>query len=134
MYTQDYLDAPGKLEKSRIVTKIMRTIRQMSPVGSFVSYENGRYFEVSQRTAREKVGAFFRDSLHQVYRSSSKAKLARKRAEVAPLAPAPAPVVESSFDIIDMSLLESIAPVGVDSFQDGRCSPLAANFFDAAPV
>ena len=159
-YMQDYLGATGKLEKSRIVTKIMRTIRQCSPVGAFVSYENGRYFEVSQRTAREKVGAFFRDSLHTVYRSSSKAKLARKRAEWTPLpmhqeqqqqqpsmpslsAAAPFPTLPAtrpqvqqqqqqalpSIDIIDMSLLESIAPVGVESFQDGRCSPLDVSMF-----
>ena len=155
-YLQDYLDAPGKLEKSSIVTKIMRTIRQQSPVGAFVSYENGRYYEVSQRTAREKVGAFFRDSLHTVYRSSSKAKLARKRAEFTPLplnelqeqqqqqprmpslgtsAPFPtlpnAPVQEqprNNIDIIDMSLLESIAPVGLESFRDGRGNPLDAIF------
>lgn len=149
-YMQDYLGATGKLEKSRIVTKIMRTIRQYSPVGGFVSYENGRYFEVSQRTAREKVGSFFRDSLHTVYRSSSKAKLARKRAELTPLpvyhqeqqpsmsslaVAAPFPTLPTAqrvhpqealptIDIIDMSLLESIAPVGAESFQDGRSSPL----------
>jgi hypothetical protein len=55
-YMQEYLDAPGKVEKSRIVTKIMRTIRQLCPVGAFVSFEGGRWYEVSQRTAREKVG------------------------------------------------------------------------------
>ena len=39
------------------------------------------FYRVSARTAREKVGSYFRDSLHDVYRSSSKAKLARKRSE-----------------------------------------------------
>ena len=124
IFLQDYLDAPGKLEKSRIVTKIMKTIHQASPVGSFVSFENGRYYEVSQRTAREKVGAFFRDSLHTVYRSSAKAKLARKRAET----------VEqpgnnsSNEDIIDMSLLESIAPVEVDGNNANHMSLMDAFF------
>lgn len=144
-FMQDYLDAPGKVEKSRIVTKIMRTIRQSCPVGAFVSFEGGRWYEVSQRTAREKVGSYFRDSLHMVYRSSAKAKQARKRAEtdtsstntkpapanvapptvaaalasaamapmgVAAFAPFPAPVPRAQgVDIIDMNLLDCIAPV-----------------------
>lgn len=81
MYLQQYLDALGKLEKSRIVTTVMKAIRQGNKAGVFVTYESGRYYEVSQRTAREKVGGFFRDSLPAEYRSSAKAKLARKRAE-----------------------------------------------------
>jgi hypothetical protein len=80
-FLQQYLDAPGKLEKSRIVTQVMKIIRQNAPVGAFVTFENGRYYEVSERTAREKVGGFFRDSLPAEYRSSAKAKLARKKAQ-----------------------------------------------------
>lgn len=155
LHLEDYLNAPGKLEKSRIVTKIMRIIRQSSPVGAFVSFENGRYYEVSQRTAREKVGGFFRDSLHTVYRSSAKAKLARKRAEsnttttattavnpeaVAAVAPPAAPspsyhhqqqVTPTWDDIIEMSLLECIAPVDTNVFEDSMLSLLdATTFFD----
>jgi len=160
MHLQGYLDAPGKLEKSRIVTKIMNTIRQSSPVGAFVAYENGRYYEVSQRTAREKVGAFFRDSLHTVYRSSAKAKLARKREEdtfedIEPIAMTHTTTMNnqnqnfhinmnnntntnktaaccSGIDIIDMSLLECIAPVEPSNFQnDGRYNLQDIGFFEA---
>ena len=59
----------------------MKILRQNTPVGAFVTFENGRYYEVSERTAREKVGGFFRDSLPAEYKSSAKAKLARKKAQ-----------------------------------------------------
>jgi hypothetical protein len=96
------LDAPGKLEKSRIVTHIMKTIRQASPVGAFVAFEYGRYFEVSQRTAREKVGGFFRDMLPSAYRSSAKAKLARKKS---------GSVAESSSSTASSTASTSFAPM-----------------------
>lgn len=88
----------------------MDIIRKASPDGSFVKLEKGVWFEVSGRYAREKVGtsgvgytirprtmipytcltynissslsgAWFRDCLSSKYRSSSKAKHARKMAK-----------------------------------------------------
>jgi hypothetical protein len=80
MYIQQYLDAPGKLEKSFIVTKVMNIIREAQPVGAFVSLEkDGRWYEVSERTAREKVGSFFRDCLPSEYNSSAKNKIAARK-------------------------------------------------------
>ena len=76
-----YAAAPGKAEKSAIVSKAMDIIRKASPDGSFVKLEKGVWFEVSGRYAREKVGAWFRDCLSSKYRSSSKAKHARKMAK-----------------------------------------------------
>lgn len=80
-YLDDYAAAPGKSEKSAIVSKAMNIIRKASPQGAFVKCENGIWFEVSSRYAREKVGAWFRDCLHSKYKSSSKAKHARKMAK-----------------------------------------------------
>ncbi|CAB9522594.1 Nitrilase family, member 2 [Seminavis robusta] len=80
-YLDEYADAPGKSEKSKIVSKAMSIIREASPQGAFVKCENGVWWEVSSRYAREKVGAWFRDCLHVKYKSSSKAKHARKMAK-----------------------------------------------------
>jgi hypothetical protein len=58
----------------------MGMIREASPEGAFIKYENDSWYEVSDRYAREKVGAWFRDCLSHKYKSSSKAKHARKMA------------------------------------------------------
>jgi len=64
-FMQDYLNCPGKLEKSRIVTKIMKTIRQKCRIGCFVSFENGRYYEyvppVSQSPSFSESFSFYTD-------------------------------------------------------------------------
>lgn len=80
-FLESYAAAPGKSEKSAIVSKAMNIIREASPQGAFVKCEKGIWFEVSTRYAREKVGAWFRDCLHNKYKSSSKAKHARKMAK-----------------------------------------------------
>lgn len=80
-FLESYAAAPGKSEKSAIVSKAMNIIREASPQGAFVKCEKGFWFEVSTRYAREKVGAWFRDCLHNKYKSSSKAKHARKMAK-----------------------------------------------------
>jgi hypothetical protein len=115
----EYTKAPGKSEKSRIVTRTLNIVLESSPVGAFVKFEKGKWHEVSLRYAREKViqvqvylnsfrctlqftvagvfhqktltnqndclklqvGAWFRDCLHHRYKSSSKAKHARKMAK-----------------------------------------------------
>jgi len=80
-YLDEYTAASGKSEKSRIVTRAMNIIREKSPGGSFVKKEKGIWYEVSLRYAREKVGAWFRDCLSHRYKSSSKAKHAKKMAQ-----------------------------------------------------
>lgn len=63
------------------MSKAMNIIKESCPDGAFVKQEKGIWFEVSTRYAREKVGAWFRDCLHEKYQSSSKAKHARKMAK-----------------------------------------------------
>jgi len=77
---KEYASAKGKSEKGAIVSRSMDIIRKASPEGSFVKQEKGMWFEVSGRYAREKCGAWFRDCLSDTYRSSSKAKHAKKMA------------------------------------------------------
>jgi hypothetical protein len=74
-----YGQADDKLEKGRIVSKVMNMIRDTCPVGAFVTFEDGRWWQVSERTSREKVGGYFRDCLSNKYASSAKNKIARRK-------------------------------------------------------
>jgi hypothetical protein len=78
-FIPEYSKAEGKLDKSLIVSKVMKIVREACPVGSFVAFEKGRWWQVSERTSREKVGSYFRDFLAGKYRSSSQNKIARRR-------------------------------------------------------
>ena len=81
-----YAEASSRYEKTVIVTEVVEAIRSSSPDGGFVKEENGQWYEVGDHLAREKVGQNFRDSLHNLYRSSTKAKRSRRKvvnAEVA---------------------------------------------------
>ena len=99
-----YSDCPSKLERSFIVSKILATIRQGADAdldnidnvptdavpsseatpesflkGGFVRQVKGKWYEVGDRNAREKIGQAFRDSLHTQFRSSTKAKASIRR-------------------------------------------------------
>jgi hypothetical protein len=77
-FVEEYSQASRKLEKSAIVANIVVVIRQGG--GRFCKHEKGAWFEVGDYYAREKVSALFRDKLHTRYLSSSKVKIARRRA------------------------------------------------------
>jgi hypothetical protein len=80
-FLKPYSKARNKLEKSAIVSSIVGSIKQAAPNGAFIKFESGIWWEVEDGVAREKVGCLLRDSLHTQYRSSTKAKLARRRAQ-----------------------------------------------------
>eukprot|EP00339_Tiarina_fusa_P023174 CAMPEP_0117007708 /NCGR_PEP_ID=MMETSP0472-20121206/7494_1 /TAXON_ID=693140 ORGANISM="Tiarina fusus, Strain LIS" /NCGR_SAMPLE_ID=MMETSP0472 /ASSEMBLY_ACC=CAM_ASM_000603 /LENGTH=343 /DNA_ID=CAMNT_0004709559 /DNA_START=45 /DNA_END=1076 /DNA_ORIENTATION=+ len=81
-YLTPYSLAKNKAEKSSIVSAIVDRVREASPVGAFIKQEdNGEWWEVDDSFAREKIGCIFRDILHKQYRSSTKAKQARKKAQ-----------------------------------------------------
>jgi len=81
MNLKRYSEARNKMEKSQIVSVIVASIRTASPEGGFIKLESGWWYEVGDHIAREKVGQSFRDSLHTMYRSSSKAKNHRSKAK-----------------------------------------------------
>jgi hypothetical protein len=78
-FVTDYSQAGRKLAKSTIVANIVTMIRQGG--GAFCMYKKGAWFEVGNYKAREKVSALLRDKLHTQYRSSAKAKAARRRVQ-----------------------------------------------------
>jgi hypothetical protein len=80
-YLTPYSRAKNKIEKSTIVSAIVNAVRKETPVGAFVKQDKNReWWEVEDSFAREKIGCIFRDILHTQYRSSTKAKFARKKA------------------------------------------------------
>ena len=81
MFVSRYAEADTKDQKSKVVSEIVSTVEDACPEGrgAFVRYQDGRWWEVEEVFAREKVSAVLRDSLHDRYRSSTKAKLARRQ-------------------------------------------------------
>jgi hypothetical protein len=61
-FMPQYLDAEGvPTERSRIISRVKNIIKECCPVGAFIKYEKGRYYELSDKAAREKCSALFRD-------------------------------------------------------------------------
>jgi hypothetical protein len=84
-YQHSYSGARNKIQKSTIVSTIIDEVKQASPKGgAFIKYEDGGWWEVDDAFAREKIGGLFRDFLHMQYRSSTKAKLARRKVKGQP--------------------------------------------------
>lgn len=80
-HLDQYEKASCKLDKSLIVSMVMDTVREANPIsGGFVKQtDDGSWNCITESAAREKVGACFRDCLHTVYKSSTKAKILRRR-------------------------------------------------------
>jgi hypothetical protein len=76
-----YSKCTKKKDKSEIVTDVVKLIRDSCPAGvAFVKRDSaGRWSEVKDVVARERVASIFRDFLHDQYRSSSKSKVAKRR-------------------------------------------------------
>jgi hypothetical protein len=100
----EYAKATSKTQKTFIVTSIVDSVRDAN--GGFVKCKNGEWFEVGDFLAREKIGQWYvldcallylvdenvelgpltetcrslRDTLHMMYKSSTKAKRARMAA------------------------------------------------------
>ncbi|KAG7365803.1 hypothetical protein IV203_028473 [Nitzschia inconspicua] len=76
-FAKSYGSATNKEQKSKIVSAIISLIEEPEG-GAFVKIEESTWWKVDDAYAREKIGNLFRDVLHTKYRSSSKAKQARK--------------------------------------------------------
>jgi hypothetical protein len=77
MHIERYSRADSKVAKTAIVSEIIEVIRQAD--GNFCKFTKGKWFEVGDHHAREKVSSLMRDLLHTQYRSSAKAKIARRK-------------------------------------------------------
>jgi hypothetical protein len=68
-------------EKIAIISNLIRHVRRANAnsCAGFVKYEDGHWWEATERDARVKVTALFRDCLHDKYRSSSTNKVKRRQ-------------------------------------------------------
>ena len=76
-----YKQCTNKIDKTAVVSRLVDMVREACPTGAFVKQIDGRWWECDGHACREKVGYVLRDLLHERYRSSSKAKVARRRDE-----------------------------------------------------
>jgi hypothetical protein len=82
LFLPKYSKATRKKEKTEIVTAVMEHVRDSCPgqIGAFIKCDKtGRWYEVSDHVARERISSIFRDFLHPVYRSSSKSRVSRRQ-------------------------------------------------------
>jgi hypothetical protein len=78
-FIERYSRADSKAAKSVIVSTILDVIHQAD--GDFCQLKRGVWVKTGDHYAREKVSALLRDFLHTKYRSSAKAKVARRKAD-----------------------------------------------------
>ena len=79
-FLNEYTPDTGKQEKSEIVSKIMEMVRaSCAPSEGFVRFHNDRWWEVEEVIVRQKVTGVLRDSLASKYKSSTQAKVAKRR-------------------------------------------------------
>jgi hypothetical protein len=84
-HLDSYGKASNKVEKTEIVSTIMDSIKKGCPDSpAFLKKEGDTWWEVDDAFAREKIGCIFRDALFTKYRSSTKAKLARRKQQIVP--------------------------------------------------
>lgn len=81
MHLPTYSKCSKKKDKSQVVSEIMQLVRESCPDGgAFIKKDDaGRWHEVREVIARERVASIFRDFLHDQYRSSSKSKVEKRR-------------------------------------------------------
>jgi hypothetical protein len=104
----DYSSCSSKLERSFIVSKVIKIVRNGGE-GGFVRKMNGAWFEVGDRNAREKIGQAFRDSLSHMFKSSAKAKASVHRFRSIDSSNKQSPIVPV-FPIGELSCRSSLSP------------------------
>ena len=85
-FQRRYAQTKSKRKKADIVKELMDLVRSFCPSGqgAFVRLVNGRWWEVSERDARLKVTSMMRDRLHDIYKSSTKSKAAKRKNRLSP--------------------------------------------------
>eukprot|EP00797_Seminavis_robusta_P000122 Sro100_g051130.1 n/a (242) ;mRNA; r:13136-13861 len=71
----EYNKCNTRQERSVQVTKVLEIIREACPIGAFVKNENGSWYSVDEKIAREKIFTMFRDCQNSQARRSSSSSL-----------------------------------------------------------
>lgn len=111
-FLQKYASALNKASKSKVVSTIVSMIREACPIGAFIRLgKDGRWCEVKQAVATEKVGYTMRELLGDRYKSSSKSKARLRRSSLEPNGDEEASL-SSSTGLSDESLSSTISDAG----------------------
>lgn len=124
-----YDEAPTKLEKTVIVSEILDSVRTVSPNGGFIKKFDGRWFEVGDHIAREKIGQSLRDMLHTKYSSSTQAKkIRRHRRQASPFAQIDheEPKKKSATSVDSFEPLQTLATASFEAMLSQHPAPSAA--------
>lgn len=78
IYVERYSRTTHKMEKSMLISEIVKSIKERSNTG-FVKRVERKWYRVSDHLVREKISQGLRDLLHSRYKSSNKAKKQRRR-------------------------------------------------------
>lgn len=82
---QKYVNAEIRRKKSIVVARVLETVQLACPAaseeGAYVKFDGQHWWEMDDNSAREKIGTMFRDRLHGQYKSSTKSKMAKRRAQ-----------------------------------------------------
>ena len=62
-HLKEYQSCTDKLEKTELVSKVYNQVIKTAPVGHFVKFDKGRYYDIGVRASRERVGVIFREML-----------------------------------------------------------------------
>jgi hypothetical protein len=79
IYVERYSRTTSKMEKSMLISEIVKSIKKERSNTGFVKRVAGKWYEVSEHLVREKISQGLRDLLHSRYKSSNKAKKQRRR-------------------------------------------------------
>lgn len=92
-FLQDFYSRETRSQRAVVVAKVIDIIKEACPIGSFVKIENGVWYQVSDKVAREKIFTMFRDVQNAEFREARRAscppqtKVQQKKAKAASLAP-----------------------------------------------
>ncbi|CAB9503199.1 Nitrilase family, member 2 [Seminavis robusta] len=114
-HLEEYKRCPSKLERSFIVSKILKCIRNGGE-GGFVRKLNGRWSDIGDRNAREKIGQSFRDSLGHIFKSSTRAKACFRQRRSSDSDIHPAPIVPFFAMSDNVRYRHSVSLDGTDAF------------------
>ncbi|CAB9508290.1 Nitrilase family, member 2 [Seminavis robusta] len=133
-FLQQYIDAENSPhDRTRIVDRVVRIIQEACPVGGFVRFDKGRYYELSDRASREKCGAMFRDCIQAKNRERQAQQIMmnqqQKQQTPSQVAPQQSAAREQAmnFELFNRAMAAAPAPLmaqGIPDFAEATLLPL----------
>mmetsp|Transcript_1079 Transcript_1079/g.2288 ORF Transcript_1079/g.2288 Transcript_1079/m.2288 type:complete len:281 (-) Transcript_1079:100-942(-) len=122
-----YSVATCKMEKGHIISLVYEEICDQAGIGGFIKKDDeGRWYDVGEFLAREKVSQAFRDALQDKYKSSTASK--KKRREL--LVQSAELHSQRSLCSLQEPTLEDLERIAIEQVQEQRVSSHLLNLLD----